>query len=240
MKTLVAIFLIFLSSVLYAEPGDEFVGDWQSKKDQTNAGTLSISKSGRYFIVDGNFMGQRLKMNGTYDDGALKVSAPTGTVLATHNKTSDTVVFFDEFVRLQPVKQVHDPLKQQEIGALVRASRVGPAATRNMPDLEAAAACFSQMKQLALACLLYAEDHNGNFPRSLSDLIPGQLQDKSIFNDPLAPGGSDITFQYFGGRRARPEERTSAALLQTRGKTRNGYAIVFYADGSGQLVQGSP
>jgi len=233
----IVMLLVFSLHKCFAEAGDEFLGDWQSKKDASNAGLLTVSKSGKYFVVDTAFMGNRIKMNATFDDGALKISSPTGTLLATYNKANGTLVFFDEYSRLKAVKQAANPFKQQQIEALLRASRVGPAATRTMPDLELAAECFENMKQVALACLIFAGDHNGEFPKKLEDLIPEQVQSTSIFRCPLATDGGDTTFLYFGGHKANSGEQSYTPLLRSRGLTRDGFAVVVYTDGAGALIR---
>lgn len=61
-----------------------------------------------------------------------------------------------------------------------------------------ASKCLSNAKQIGTACLIYATDKSGHFPKSLNELFPDYLPDKAIFSSPLAPQMGNIDYDYFG------------------------------------------
>ncbi len=58
---------------------------------------------------------------------------------------------------------------------------------RAMPHARPRSHCRSNLKQIGLACHMYAADNNGEFPDKLSRLYPSYLSVLHIFSCPLAP-----------------------------------------------------
>lgn len=83
---------VSLTACTRPERGTEFLGLWQAVHTTAR---LAVNKSGEFYVLDDG----TLKLNAIYEDGALRVSSPTGTVLVTHNKEKDTLIFFDEYKR---------------------------------------------------------------------------------------------------------------------------------------------
>ena len=50
-----------------------------------------------------------------------------------------------------------------------------------------AAQSRSRTRQIALACQMYATDHEGKFPAGLKELVPQYIPDASVLKSPLAP-----------------------------------------------------
>ncbi|MHC4914509.1 MAG: hypothetical protein ACYTGB_03375 [Planctomycetota bacterium] len=47
--------------------------------------------------------------------------------------------------------------------------------------------CKSNVRQLALACMIYAEDNNGAFPQKLAQLYPTYIDNAKVFSCPSCP-----------------------------------------------------
>lgn len=96
---------------------------------------------------------------------------------------------------------------------------------------------LSQAKQIAIGCRLYAEDHDGAFPKTLEELVPEILPSRDIFICPLSPPGETMGYIYFGGKESDPAENV---LLVSKSADRRGKRIVVHVDMSGAIEQYTP
>ena len=88
---------------------------------------------------------------------------------------------------------------------------------------------LSNARQIGIACLSYASNHQGAFPTKLDDLVPTYLPDSSRFASPLSPGES-MAYYYFGGTDQSPP---ATVLLMSKYKNKRGRRIIVHVDGSG-------
>ncbi|MEP6673337.1 MAG: DUF4190 domain-containing protein [Chthoniobacter sp.] len=88
---------------------------------------------------------------------------------------------------------------------------------------------LSHAKQIAVASLAYASDHQGAFPPKLDDLVPTYLPDRVFFASPLTPG-EPVAYYYFGGTDQAPPD---TVLLMSKYKNKRGRRIIMHVDGSG-------
>ena len=96
---------------------------------------------------------------------------------------------------------------------------------------------LSQAKQIAIGCRLYAEDHDGAFPKTLEELVPQILPSRDIFICPLSPPGEAMGYIYFGGKETDPAENV---LIVSKSVDRRGKRIVVHVDMSGAIEQYTP
>lgn len=96
---------------------------------------------------------------------------------------------------------------------------------------------LANAKQIAMGCKLYAFDHEGAFPKTLEELVPEFLPDRSIFICPLSPPGETMGYIYFGGKETDPEENV---LLVSKSADRRGKRIVIHVDLSGAIEPYTP
>jgi hypothetical protein len=96
---------------------------------------------------------------------------------------------------------------------------------------------MSDLKQVATACRLYADDHEGRFPAKVSDLIPDYLQDHRLF---FTKGRGDDPPQliiYHAGYRADdPAETLLVASPRPFESSRGRHRVVVFVDTSGRIV----
>jgi hypothetical protein len=87
---------------------------------------------------------------------------------------------------------------------------------------------LGDVKQLGTACKIYAVDHEGNYPKTLEELVPEYLPDDTLlmcrYIDPKNP----VPYQYFGGKDTDPYSKVLIASPPVPGKGR----VFCYADGS--------
>lgn len=96
---------------------------------------------------------------------------------------------------------------------------------------------LSNAKQIGLACKLYAQDHHGDFPKALDELVPDYLPDRSAFICPLSGPSVPIGYLYFGGKETDPEKNILlASKILIKGKRR----VVIYVDCSGEVTKSPP
>ncbi len=85
---------------------------------------------------------------------------------------------------------------------------------------------LSNARQLALACKLYANDHKGNFPKKLYDLVPTYIEDAGIFKKLmfLAPEDHSIhEWSYFGSQSVNPPPHTILIASPMPWRNRRGF-----------------
>lgn len=90
---------------------------------------------------------------------------------------------------------------------------------------------LSNAKQIAIACRLYAMDHQEAFPKKLDELIPDYLPDRTLFTSTLSPG-EPMAYEYFGGSEKDPSNKV---LLMSKFKDRRGKRIIVFVDSSGRV-----
>ncbi len=105
-------------------------------------------------------------------------------------------------------------------------------------------ACMSNLRQLTIALLMYADDANGKLPDSLSELIDnGYLQDEAIFACPQAenPAASAANpdYLYFGKGLvlARLDRPSRTVILADKPGNHDGLVNVAFADAHVETVQ---
>ncbi|MCF7848101.1 MAG: DUF1559 domain-containing protein [Kiritimatiellales bacterium] len=105
-------------------------------------------------------------------------------------------------------------------------------------------ACASNLKQLTLGLIMYADDTNGQFPDSLAQLVEkGYIQNDDIFKCPQAEnpgaGAANPDYLYFGkGLTLRTLEKPSRTVILADKPTNHGDTVnVAFADGHVQRVQ---
>ena len=91
------------------------------------------------------------------------------------------------------------------------------------------ASCLSNLKQIGLACHMYAADNKGKFPPKLDDLVPNYLPQRRVFHCPSAPGSdTTLSYSYVAGLTDRDTDKALAYDAQAHADgTRN----VLFADG---------
>ncbi|HEV7867851.1 MAG TPA: DUF4190 domain-containing protein [Chthoniobacteraceae bacterium] len=84
----------------------------------------------------------------------------------------------------------------------------------------------TQLKHIGLACLVYAEQHEGRFPSKPEELVPDLLAaEELVFTS--SPGAAAPVFQYFGGSVSDgPNHVLATASFGTRPRK-----VVLYGDG---------
>ena len=90
---------------------------------------------------------------------------------------------------------------------------------------------LSNAKQIGTACLIYATDNDGAFPKTLDQLVPDYLPDRALFIDPLGPG-MPMGYEYFGGKESDPADKV---LLINKTPDRRGRRVVIHVNGAGAI-----
>jgi hypothetical protein len=83
-------------------------------------------------------------------------------------------------------------------------------------------------KLIATTCHLYAADHHGVFPRTLDELVPKYLPDRSNFVCPLSPQ-LPMGYEYYGGTMTDPPDKV---LLMSKFVDSHGKRVLAHVDGS--------
>lgn len=95
---------------------------------------------------------------------------------------------------------------------------------------------MSHAKQIAIGCKLYATEHEDLFPKTLEELVPEFLPDRSVFVCPLSPTEA-MGYEYFGGKDTDPPENV---LLVSKAADRRGRRVVIHVDASGVIEKYTP
>lgn len=95
--------------------------------------------------------------------------------------------------------------------------------------------CLSNAKQIGTACIIYAVDNNGDFPKNLDQLVPEYLPDRSIFSSPLAPKYGSVDYEYLGSG-LNDTDSAGKVLLRGRYTTTDGTRSVMRFDAKGKLA----
>ena len=102
--------------------------------------------------------------------------------------------------------------------------------------------CANNERQLALACLMYAEDYKGTLPQSFDQLGKYGVTTQKLLKCPSAHDGSGSSYQLvLGGQKLDQikEPLTTAMIVEVPGNHPRG-SNVAYADGHVQWVTPSP
>ncbi len=152
------------------------------------------------------------------------------------------------------VAETHSPLGFSAVGPLPTMFVVGLGAGVAVPALfEARVAArrtvsLGNMRQISVAMMMYADDHDGNLPPSLGELVAGkQLPDAKVLvapNDPAPPpvGGRPCSYVYFldarPGLKVRLQdiEDANVPVLWERQAFGEGRRGVAFADGHVEMM----
>lgn len=93
--------------------------------------------------------------------------------------------------------------------------------------------CLSNAKSISIACLAYADNHEGNYPKNLLELVPDYISDKSIFNSPFSPKPDEMGYEYFPGFKMSDPDPENKILLRGRYTTKDGKRSVVRLDSRG-------
>ena len=95
--------------------------------------------------------------------------------------------------------------------------------------------CAAHEQEIGRACRAYAQDHRGNFPRKLEDLVPQYLPDKSVFRCPMMSGAGqpEMGYVYFGGKSTDPANQV---ILMSMG-TSDHLKVLLFVDGTVRTVK---
>lgn len=93
--------------------------------------------------------------------------------------------------------------------------------------------CLSQIKQIHVACQIFATDHNGHYPKMLTELVPDYMPDSKIFVCPLSALKEAMGYDYFGGVTT---DAPTKVIVQAKHSSANGaFRAVAYNDGACQI-----
>lgn len=115
---------------------------------------------------------------------------------------------------------------------LVVVAAIGIPAFSKARDRAQATNSLAKAKGIAVACLLYASDHETKLPATLDELIPDYLPDKSVLASPLSPNSS-TGYDYTPGLKETDPPKT--VLLRDRNSSPSGLRATVYLDGSGEV-----
>ena len=96
---------------------------------------------------------------------------------------------------------------------------------------------LSNAKQIAMACKMYALNHDDAFPPTLEELVPEFLPNREVFICPLSGPAEPMGYTYFGGKDTDPDENV---LLISKSVDRRGKRIVVHVNGSGAIEKYTP
>lgn len=92
--------------------------------------------------------------------------------------------------------------------------------------------CLEQAHEIGIACKKYADEHNGNYPAKLEDLVPLYLPDAQTLVSPLDDTKAPDGYTYYGGN----ENETPKKPLLVSKPTKNGLGVVVYSDLSTERI----
>jgi hypothetical protein len=99
---------------------------------------------------------------------------------------------------------------------------------RDMAVKEKATKSLANAKAIATACHMYALEHHDVFPRTLEDLVPKYLPDRTNLTCPLTPEMA-VGYEYFGGTAMDTPDK---ALFVSKYVDPRGRRIIAHVDGS--------
>ena len=88
-------------------------------------------------------------------------------------------------------------------------------------------------QELCVACRIYAQAHQGNFPPSLDELFPTYLRDRSVLASPLKPD-EPVGYIYTPGLKALGP--VNAVAVEDKFAPAQHIRIVAYVDGSARVL----
>lgn len=96
---------------------------------------------------------------------------------------------------------------------------------------------MNDARQIGLACIQYASDHDGKYPDSLEELAANQAFDRTVLQRPGTAG-----FDYFGKGKTEKgiTQPSTTAILAGKNANRQGKRVVGYADGHVSLDAFAP
>jgi type II secretory pathway pseudopilin PulG len=92
-------------------------------------------------------------------------------------------------------------------------------------------------RAIAVACRMYAADHQGAFPKKLEALVPDYLPDGSVFICPYSGPSEPVGYIYYGGRVSDPETKI---LLVSKGRSKGKRRVLVDVGGTAALVKDRP
>ncbi len=98
-----------------------------------------------------------------------------------------------------------------------------------------ATSCLNRERQIYMACSAYAQEH-GKFPARLEELVPGQLANTSLLQDP-SHRNEPVGYLYYGSQTT--SDDNTAVLLVSKA-TYRGKRTVVHRDGSGEIIAFTP
>ena len=99
---------------------------------------------------------------------------------------------------------------------------------RDMQVKEKATKSLANAKTIATACHMYALEHHDVFPRTLEDLVPKYLPDRTSLTCPLTPDMA-VGYEYFGGT---TKDAPDKVLFLSKYVDPRGRRIIGHVDGS--------
>jgi len=89
--------------------------------------------------------------------------------------------------------------------------------------------CQANLKQIGIACNQYADNHGGQFPESLDELVSSRLLSSNTMHCPSAPNTEGLSYTYCRGYT--PKNIYRILAFDTDGNHRNGGRNVLFCDG---------
>ena len=113
-------------------------------------------------------------------------------------------------------------------GTPIMAALVFPAVSQAR-ERARSANCQANLKQIGIACHQYADNHGGQFPESLDELVGGQLLSSNTVHCPSAPNAGGLSYTYCRGYT--PKNIYRLLAFDADGNHRNGGRNVLFCDG---------